>query len=65
MLIYRLILLKDIYIKVWMSKGIVFIVTLLASMSRVGLIGSYAAVKYSISKDFHVGEGFLGNSINI
>ena len=48
-----------------MAKGIVFMATLLAFMSRVGLIGSYAAVKYSISKDLHVGEGFLGNSINI
>ena len=48
-----------------MGKGIVFIVTLLAYMSRIGLIGSYAAIKYSISKDLLVGEGFLGNSINI
>ena len=43
-----------------MSRAVVFIVTLLAYMGRIGLIGSYAAVKYSISKDLHVGETFLG-----
>ena len=48
-----------------MGKSTVFMVTLMASMSRIGLIGSYAAIKYSISKDLQVGEGFLGNSINI
>ena len=44
-----------------MNKVVIFFITLMAYMSRVGLIGSYAAVKYSISKDLQVGEAFLGN----
>ena len=43
-----------------MSKAIIFIITFLVYISRLGIIGSYATVKYSITNDLHVGETFLG-----